>query len=96
MQHPINVLQEYKGIFDEFAITPFITSLPAVGNDDEHDPVKAVFQSAAQYIHIAKAIMFGDLETAEALYETAGNPTEIIRLSAGIKDFDYVEQFRNY
>lgn len=87
-QLPVNVLQDYKGIFNEFEITPFITTLPAVGNDDD-EPAKAVFQSAAQYIHIAKALLFGDLETAEAIYATAGNPPEIVRLSAGINDFDY-------
>ncbi len=88
MANPVNVLQDYRGIFDEFAIIPFITALPAAGND-EQQPVKAVFQSAAQYIHIAKALLFGDLETAEALYATAGNPAEIVRIASGIKDFDY-------
>ncbi len=86
-QYPVNVLQDYRSIFDEFAITPFIAALPAAGNYEQ--PVKAVFQSAAQYIHIAKALLFGDLETAEALYATAGNPAEIVRIASGIKDFDY-------
>ncbi len=81
---PMNVIFEYEGHFDEFAITPFSTEIPAI---NDNCPIKADFKSVAQYVHIAKALLFGDIQIAEKIFETT-NPSKIWELSAQIEYVD--------
>lgn len=84
----INVLIDYDGIFNEFAITPFNAELPCIGIEERSDvPDILQFQSAAHYIHIAKALMFGDMITAQKIF-AAKSLEEICTLSSQISDYD--------
>ena len=51
-------------------------------------PMKAEFKSVAQYVHIAKALLFGDIEIAEKIFEVT-DPSKIWELSSRI---DHVDQ----
>jgi predicted NAD-dependent protein-ADP-ribosyltransferase YbiA (DUF1768 family) len=81
---PMNVLFEYEGRFDEFAISPFTAEIPAINDDC---PMKAEFKSVAQYVHIAKALLFGDIQTAEKIFEVT-EPSKIWELSSQIQYVD--------
>jgi predicted NAD-dependent protein-ADP-ribosyltransferase YbiA (DUF1768 family) len=77
---PMNVIFEYGGRFNEFAIAPFSAEIPAFNDDC---PMKAEFKSVAQYVHIAKALLFGEIQIAEQIFEVT-DPSTIWELSSRI------------
>ncbi len=88
----INIATEFNGALSEFAITPFSaeisTLLDVLVNDAGPDcPFKCEFNSAAQYIYIAKALLFGDITTSEQMLDTT-DPQQLWQLVSQICGVD--------